>query len=470
MDLQELESQDSQSPSRQILTVSELNFLTREILEANFPLIWVEGEISNLVRPASGHWYFSLKDDAAQVRCAMFKMRNRLLPFQPQDGQHVLVRARVSLYEARGEYQLIVDHMEPAGEGALRLQFEMLKKRLAAEGLFDEARKKSLPRLPKRIGVITSPTGAAIRDVLSVLQRRFPAIPILIFPSLVQGDSASQALISAIRTANKRQDCDVLILCRGGGSLEDLWAFNDESLARTIADSSIPIVSGVGHEVDFTIADFVADLRAPTPSAAAELITPAATEWWSMYADYANSLSQLMQRKLQATKQLLVFIQKRLQHPSRKLQNQAQRIDELEQRLINAQTSVLRHRQSTLATMQARLEQFSPRLRLSQHKQLVESLSKQLLRIMQHNTRDRRQQLAATARALEAVSPLATLGRGYAIVTKLPEKSIVRQASDVQIGTHIEAQLGQGKIICAVEELLPGQNLSNLKPVTRKPE
>ena len=461
MDLLDFDSQDSQAPSRQILTISELNHLTREILEANFPLLWVEGEISNMARPASGHWYFSLKDEAAQARCAMFKMRNRLLPFQPQDGQHVLARVRVSLYEPRGEFQLIVDHMEPAGEGALRLRFEMLKKRLASEGLFDEERKKPFPSLPQRIGVITSPTGAAIRDVLSVLQRRFPAIPVMIYPSAVQGEAAPAALIQAIRTANRRRECDVLILCRGGGSLEDLWAFNDEQLARTIAASDIPIVSGVGHEVDFTIADFAADARAPTPSAAAELITPAADDWILIFAGFAQRLRAQIERKLHTGQQHLGWILKRLQHPSRKLQSQAQRIDELEYRLINAQKTRIRHQQHRVAMCRARLEQYSPALRLSHYQLASQSLHKRLLRAMSNILQERRGRLATLVRALEAVSPLATLGRGYAIIKKLPEQTIVRSAGDLQIGTHIEAQLHQGRIICAVEEVEPEYSLSN---------
>ena len=462
MDLLELDSQDNQTPSRHILTISELNQLTREILEANFPLIWVEGEISNCARPASGHMYFSLKDEAAQVRCAMFKMRNRFLAFQPQDGQHVMARARVSLYEPRGEFQLIIDHMEPAGEGALRLQFDLLKKRLAAEGLFDESRKQPLPSLPKHIGVITSPTGAAIRDVLSVLKRRFPAIPVMIYPAVVQGDNAVPTLIQAIHTANRRKECDVLILCRGGGSLEDLWAFNDERLARAIAASAIPVVSGVGHEVDFTIADFVADARAPTPSAAAELLTPAIDDWRDVYIGFAQRLSALINRKLRSDHQQLSWIIKRLQHPSRQLQRTAQRIDELEQRLIKSQNTALQNCQSTLAMLRARLEQYSPVIRLSQHKLVTASLSKRLYTAIQHRYQDNRLRLAATVRALEAVSPLATLGRGYAIIKKLPEKSIVRTVADVQIGTHIEAQLNQGRIICVVEELQPTHNLSKL--------
>jgi exodeoxyribonuclease VII large subunit len=398
------QSTKNQPPPRQVLAVSELNHLTREILEANFPLVWVEGEISNFARPSSGHMYFTLKDAAAQVRCAMFKMRNRLLPFQPKDGQHVVARARVSLYEPRGEFQLIVDHLEPAGEGLLRLQFEALKQKLAAEGLFDESLKKPLPPIPQRIGVVTSPTGAAIRDVLSVLKRRFPAIPILIYPTPVQGEKAPQEIINALGIANKRRECDVLVLCRGGGSLEDLWAFNDESLARIIAASDIPIVSGVGHEVDFTIADFVADARAATPSAAAELITPSAGDWWDIYTDFAQRLTMSMNRKLAHGKQTIYSLGKRLQHPRRKLQNHAQRVDELEQRLINAQNMVLRHSYSKLATYGARLQQHSPLIRLAQYKLLTTSLGKRLQTAMLHVYNNHRKHLAATVRALEAAA------------------------------------------------------------------
>lgn len=261
-------------PNREVFTVSQLNDEVRALLENQFPLIWVEGEISNLARPASGHLYFSLKDDAAQVRCAMFKMRNRLLDFQPENGQQVLLRTRVSLYPARGEFQLIVEHMEAAGDGALRRQFELLKRRLSEEGLFDPESKLPLPMVPERLGVITSPTGAAIRDILSVLKRRFPGIPVLIYPVPVQGAEAPAAIVKALRTAAARHECDLLIMARGGGSLEDLWAFNDEAVARAMHACPIPIVSGIGHEIDFTIADFVADQRAPTPSAAAELVSP----------------------------------------------------------------------------------------------------------------------------------------------------------------------------------------------------
>jgi exodeoxyribonuclease VII large subunit len=266
-------------PERDVYSVSRLNREARVLLERGFGTLWLEAEISNFSRPSSGHWYFCLKDAAAQVRCAMFRQRNMLCAFTARDGQKVLVRARIGLYEPRGEFQLIVDHLEDAGLGALQRQFEELRARLAAEGLFATARKRPLPTLPKRIGVITSPTGAAVRDILHVLARRFPAVAVLIYPVAVQGAQAPAELVAALKTAAARQECDVLILARGGGSLEDLWAFNDEKLARAIVASPIPVISGVGHEVDFTIADFAADVRAPTPSAAAELVVPDAEEW-----------------------------------------------------------------------------------------------------------------------------------------------------------------------------------------------
>ncbi|HKX58724.1 MAG TPA: exodeoxyribonuclease VII large subunit, partial [Steroidobacteraceae bacterium] len=254
--------------------MSRLNREARALLETGLPSLWITGELSNLSRPASGHWYFSLKDEGAQVRCAMFRQRNLSVRVAPRDGMQVLLRARVGLYEARGEFQLVVDHLEEAGEGELRRRFEALKLKLAAEGLFDAARKRPLPRFPRRIGVVTSPTGAALRDVLHVLGRRFPSVPVLLYPVPVQGAGAAREIASMLAVADRRRDVDVLLLVRGGGSLEDLWAFNDEALARAIAGVGLPVISGIGHEIDFTIADFVADLRAPTPSAAAEIAVP----------------------------------------------------------------------------------------------------------------------------------------------------------------------------------------------------
>ena len=300
-------------PQREVFSVARLNREARAILEGHFPLIWVEGELSNLARPSSGHLYFSLKDEQAQVRCAMFKPRNQLLGFKPDNGMQVLARARVSLYEGRGEFQLIIEHMEEAGDGALRRAFEQLKSKLAAEGLFDAAHKKPLPVLPRRIGVVTSPTGAAIRDILSVLKRRFPAIPVLVYPVPVQGQGAAEKIAGAIRLAAQHGECDVLIISRGGGSLEDLWAFNEEVVARAIYDCALPVVSGVGHEIDFTIADFVADHRAATPSAAAEMVSPDQADWLQQLRGFELRLTQLLRAMLGRNRQQLVWLEQRLQ-------------------------------------------------------------------------------------------------------------------------------------------------------------
>src|SRR6202453_4677277 len=324
--------------NRDIYSVSRLNREVRVLLERGFGSVWLEAEISNFAKPSSGHWYFCLKDAAAQVRCAMFRQRNMLCAFTARDGQKVLVRARIGLYEPRGEYQLIVDHMEDAGLGALKRQFEELSAKLSQEGLFAAERKRSLPRLPRRIGVITSPTGAAVRDILHVLARRFPAAAVLIYPVPVQGAQAAAEIVAAIQLAGKRAECDVLILARGGGSLEDLWAFNDERLARVIAASSIPVISGVGHEIDFTIADFAADVRAPTPSAAAELAVPDALEWLSAVGRLGTRLERCMRRRLDERRERLRWVGRRaaLVSPRARFAQRAQRLDELDERMRRA--------------------------------------------------------------------------------------------------------------------------------------
>ena len=437
-------------PQRTVFSVSQLNREARSLLESNFPLIWVEGEISNLARPASGHIYFTLKDAQAQVRCAMFKMRRRLLNFQPESGSAVLARVRVSLYEARGDYQLIVEHMEEAGDGRLQRQFEMLKQRLAGEGLFDEARKRPLPTLPRRIGIITSPSGAAIRDVLSVLKRRFPAIPLLIYPVPVQGDEAPPAIVSALRTAAKRDDCDLLLLTRGGGSLEDLWAFNNEAVARAIVDSPMPVVSAVGHEIDFTIADFVADVRAPTPSAAAELISPDRDEWHDTLQHWRNRLIRAMQTRLARERQHLQALGRHLKHPGQRLQDQAQRLDELEQRLARAMDARLRRSRAQLDTLGLRLRSQSPARRLEALQLRLNANRQRLRNTMPQRLKQHRQRLAALAHALNTVSPLATLSRGYAIVQK-PDGQVIQRASDVDIGDSVQARLAEGRLTCRVE-------------------
>src|SRR5271155_752257 len=361
-----METAGSSSPGghadRDIYSVSRLNREVRVLLERGFASLWLEAEISNLARPGSGHWYFSLKDSAAQVRCCMFRQRNMLCGFAPRDGQKVLVRARIGLYEARGEYQLVIDHMEDAGLGTLKRQFEELAAKLSAEGLFAPDRKRPLPTLPKRIGVITSPTGAAVRDILHVLARRFAAIPVLIYPVAVQGAAAAAEIAAAVRTAGRRAECDVLILARGGGSLEDLWAFNDEALARAIVASTIPIISGIGHEIDFTIADFAADVRAPTPSAAAEIAVPDGAEWLTSLSRLAHRLQRGLLRRLEAQRERLRWLIGRaaLVSPSARLSQQTQRLDDLEQRMFRAQRQILADRRSALGERRSRLWQVSP--------------------------------------------------------------------------------------------------------------
>src|ERR1700678_949498 len=349
-------------PERDIYSVSRLNREVRVLLERGFGSLWLEAEISNFARPSSGHWYFSLKDAAAQVRCAMFRQRNMLCAFTARDGQKVLVRARIGLYEPRGEFQLIVDHLEDAGLGALQRQFEELRARLAAEGLFSAERKRRLPALPKRIGVITSPTGAAVRDILHVLARRFPAVRVLIYPVAVQGAQAAAEIVAALKTAAARNECDVLILARGGGSLEDLWAFNDEKLARAIVASPIPVVSGVGHEIDFTIADFAADMRAPPPSAAAELVVPDAGEWLAALASLAARLARGARRRLGEGRERLRRLERRaaLVSPAARCAQQTQRLDELEQRLRRAMRRRLQEQGERLRWLSGRASLVSP--------------------------------------------------------------------------------------------------------------
>lgn len=440
------------TPPREIYTISRLNREARALLEGHFPLMWIEGEISNLSRPASGHLYFSLKDPFAQVRCAMFKMRGMHLAFRPADGMQVMVRARLSLYEPRGDYQLIVEHMEEAGDGALRRAFEQLKQRLLAEGLFESERKRALPALPRCIGVVTSPTGAAIHDILTVLRRRFPAIPVIVYPVPVQGAGAAAQIAAMIRKAGERADCDVLIVGRGGGSLEDLWPFNEEVVARAIHASPIPVVSAVGHEVDVTIADFAADQRAPTPSAAAEMIVPDRQEWLVRTERLLGRLSQAMKHQLRHQQHTVEHLARRIRHPGRRLLDIAQRLDELEGRLANATHLMLRHRATHLAHLTTRLHNRTPLLQLQQLAARHSELNNRLRRAITLRLERSGQHLASIAGHMNAVSPLATLARGYAIVEHFPDGGVVRRYSDVTTGERISARLGHGRLICRVEE------------------
>ncbi|MFC1602241.1 exodeoxyribonuclease VII large subunit [Pseudomonadota bacterium] len=447
----------SSEPRRDIYSISRLNSEVKAVLDGSFPLLWVEGEISNLARPASGHLYFTLKDTHAQVRCAMFRMRRAKLRFQPENGMQVLVRARAGLYEGRGEFQLGIEHMEPAGEGALRLAYEELKQRLGAEGLFDPAHKKPLPLFPQRIGIITSPTGAAIHDLLTVLQRRFPAASATVYPIPVQGDGAAAKITEMIQRADQRAECDLLVLTRGGGSLEDLTAFNDEGIARAIHAAHLPIVSAVGHEIDFTIADFVADQRAPTPSAAAELISPNQIELQQQLNQLENRLAISLHRQSSHCQSTLQHLQQRLkqQHPAAQLEQRQQRVDELTRRLVQQHETQHSHRKNRLDSLTARLKNLTPAHRLAQFKLQHASLNKRLYQQMHHQLNHCGVQLNHLSQQLHTVSPLATLGRGYAIVQQHPSGEIIRSAAAIKPGTQIKAKLAEGSLLCQVKEIDP---------------
>ena len=445
-------------PQREIFTVSRLNREASLLLEEGFGRLWIEGELSGLARPSSGHLYFSLKDERAQIRCAMFRQHNRKLAFAPSDGLQVLLRARVSLYEPRGDYQLIVEHMEEAGLGQLQREFEALKARLAAEGLFDEARKRALPRLPRRIGVVTSPTGAALRDILTTLRRRFAAVPVRIYPTQVQGRTAAGEIAEALALASRRGDCDVLILARGGGSLEDLWAFNEEVVARAIVASRVPVIAGIGHEVDVTIADFAADLRAPTPTGAAERAVPDSQEWLQRLHGHYRRLQQGITRVLTLRDSRLATLSHRLTrvHPGMRLARDAQRLDGLERRLAAAMSARLARARRHLDAVSSRIGQHSPALRLRDLAHRHALLAGRLTQAMHQQLRTRQQSLATTTRALTAVSPLATLERGYAILTR-PDGRVLRNAGDTAPGEPLLARLAHGQLETTVVRCKPDE-------------
>jgi exodeoxyribonuclease VII large subunit len=429
-----------------VYSVGRLNREVRMLLERGLPALWVEGEISNLAQPSSGHWYFSLKDREAQIRCAMFRQRNVLTRFAPRNGQQVLARGRVGLYEPRGDYQLIVEVMEEAGIGALRREFERLKSKLEAEGLFDPARKRPLPAIPRRIAVVTSPTGAAIRDILQILRRRFPAVEVLIYPTAVQGAAAAPEIVAAIELVSARRECDLLIVARGGGSLEDLWAFNDEAVARAIARCAIPVVSGVGHEIDFTIADFVADVRAPTPSGAAEIAVPDAAAWLDALARLEQRLAVAIRRQFGDERGRLAQTVRRLRlsHPGVRLAQGSQRLDDLEQRLAGALDSNWQQARHRLAQALARLVRASPAMRVRDLRAREQSLGERLAHAIRGRLSRAESRLGLVARTLDAVSPLATLTRGFAIVTRAADGALVTDAVTLAPGEDVDARLGRG--------------------------
>ncbi|KKD62363.1 exodeoxyribonuclease VII large subunit [Grimontia sp. AD028] len=430
-----------------IYTVSRLNAEVRLLLENEMGIVWLVGEISNLTMATSGHWYFTLKDRQAQVKCAMFKGNNRRVTFKPSNGNQVLVRARLSLYEPRGDYQIIVESMQPEGDGLLQQQFEKLKMQLSAEGLFAASQKKPLPEQPKRVGVITSSTGAALHDILHVLKRRDPSLPVVIYPTQVQGKDAAIQIAQAIGRANSRNECDVLIVGRGGGSLEDLWCFNEEIVARTIAASSIPIVSAVGHEVDVTIADFVADVRAPTPSAAAELVSRDTSIRDQQLLQRTDRLAHAFSRHLSRSQEWLIRLQHRLamQHPKAQLQQQSQQFDELERRLHQSMRYKLQTEAQRLDRAAQKLERHSPANQIPGQKAQLGYVEQRLIEAMRRQLRQQQHALALQMETLDAVSPLATLARGYSI-TRNDKGEVIRSASSLKSGDQIRSTFGDGEI------------------------
>ncbi|MDR1074879.1 MAG: exodeoxyribonuclease VII large subunit [Xanthomonadaceae bacterium] len=431
-----------------VLTPGQLNTLARNLLEDSFPLVWVEGELGNITRPSSGHLYFTLKDARAQVRCAMFRLKSQWLRFVPREGLKVLARGRLTLYEARGDYQLVLDHLEEAGEGALRRAYEELKARLTAEGLFDAERKRALPAWPRRLAVITSPTGAVIRDILSVLTRRFPLLEVEVLPTLVQGETAAAQIVSLLRRADAGGRYDAILLARGGGSLEDLWAFNDEALARAIAAASTPVVSAVGHETDFTLADFAADLRAPTPSVAAELLTPdrrdlakrLQTDRQHLQDRFQHLLRQWMQRSDRAALRL------RAQRPQARLQWLRQRQEEAGRRLHAAWREQMRQRHVRVDRAGLILRSAQPREKLRSAHERLERAGPVLRTAMTRILQNRQSALQALARALEAVSPLATVARGYAILTRTDNGTVIHSVHQVTAGDRLRGRVRDGAV------------------------
>ncbi len=435
-----------------IYTVSRLNAEVRLLLENEMGIVWLIGEISNFSSPVSGHWYLTLKDSRAQVKCAMFKGNNRFVNFKPKNGQQVLVKARLSLYEPRGDYQIIIESMQPEGDGRLQQEFDQLKMKLASEGLFAQTLKQPLPEHPKCVGIVTSKTGAALHDILNILKRRDPSLPIIIYPTVVQGEAAAIQIAQAIGCANSRAECDVLIVGRGGGSLEDLWCFNNEIVARTIAASQIPIISAVGHEIDITIADFVADVRAPTPSAAAELVSRDNSHKKQAFQAYQHKLASAIRHYFAEQKAITKQLQHRLdrQHPATRLQRQQQQLDEFTIRLERAIRNRFTLAQNNIEKRKHQLQLFSPDKKLREQQHLLSNREKDLKDAMNKLLVSSRYRFHRLADTMNAVSPLATLSRGYSI-TQNEQGKVVQSPEDVKSGAKLITRLKDGEIRSIVE-------------------
>jgi len=434
---------ESDGSNAEIFSVSDLNKAAKSLLEGHFPMVFVEGEISNFSVPASGHWYLTLKDEGGQLRTAMFRNRNQRVRFKPRNGLKVLIRGKISLYEARGEYQFIAEHMEEAGEGELRRAFEQLKQRLQADGLFDEARKRALPGLPKHLAIITSPTGAAIRDVLSVLKRRFPALNCTIIPSQVQGEEATAQVVAALALANAFDNpgFDAILLTRGGGSLEDLWTFNTEPVALAIANSRIPVVSAIGHESDFTIADFVADIRAATPSAAAEILAPDQTDWMQQFDGLAQRLTRAQSNHLRAAQAAVQSLTRRLRNPSQTLTQMSERLERLQPQLSTAVKRALDHPEIDRLEKQL---QTGVEQQLKQAQTRLSSASARQTELMQRQLIDERNNLQRLAGQLNALSPLAVMDRGFSLVRN-EQQGLISRAAQLQADQTITIDFADGR-------------------------
>ena len=440
----------SQTPQREILTVSQLNSKAKSLLESQVGTIWLEGEISNFIQAASGHWYFTLKDNSAQIKCAIFKFKNRLLKISPKEGDKVVVKGKVSLYEARGDYQMIADYMEPTGLGDLQKKLNELISKLDSQELFSGDNKKPLPFLPKRIGVITSPTGAAIHDVLTVLERRCPMVPVIIYPTQVQGISAAKSIIKALSIAEGRNECDVLLMTRGGGSLEDLWCFNDENLAHAIAKCNIPIVAAIGHEVDVTITELVADLRAATPSAAAELLVPEQQVLWQKLDLLFQDLNNNTLYKINQQQNRLNIARLKLKDPEQTILQSQHQLEKMKHQLVNHFKASLQIKTNQLNHLAGQLKSLHPNELLIKNKYRLSELEQKLHNSIQKIIDSKSNQLAVSASHLNALSPLSTLGRGYSITRDKKTKAVISKISQVTKEQKISIIVSDGEFDCRV--------------------
>ena len=437
--------------TQEIISVSEINRRAKSILEENFPFVWIQGEVSNFFSAASGHWYFSLKDESSEIRCAMFANKSHRITFEPKNGDHLVLNGTLSIFEGRGQYQIIVEHIELAGEGALLKAFEELKKKLLTEGLFDDSLKKKLPSYPRSIAVVTSPDGAVIQDIINVLSRRSPFFDLTVVPTLVQGEKAAPLICEALNMASNLQNIDLIILARGGGSIEDLWAFNNEEVARAIVNCPIPLVSAVGHETDFTISDFVADIRAPTPSIAAEIISQPYSELKETLEGYQSYLLKSVESQFDSQRTRITNLIKRIRHPGDKLREIGQKVDYLETALIQEMHQKVSFKKNQLNLSQLSLQQNSPQNKVKEAKVYLQNASKDLLKAFNLKIERKRKLLGELVATIEAVSPLSVLARGYSIISTEPEGKILSSSNQVKIGQTISAVLNKGSIKAEVK-------------------